>query len=78
MRNQGTGKTATRRKRKELPKFEGAKFGFELKKMIVLPSGAWQLVVDTPAEDRDEVFKLSLTAGLLLEASVSLVEGLVE
>ncbi len=68
-------KTKTRRGRKETPEFAGAKFGIEVTDMRVLPSGGWRLVCHTPAEDRDEVFKLSLTPGLLLEASVEAIEG---
>lgn len=63
------------RGRKATPVFDGARFGIEIRDMRCLASGQWRLVIETPAEDRDEVFKLSSTPGLLLEASVAVVEG---
>jgi hypothetical protein len=64
-----------RRKQAAEEPFSGASFGIEIRDMRVLASGAWRLTIDTPAEDRDEVYKLSTITGLLLEASVSVVEG---
>ena len=78
LRKAGAGKRTSTRGRKNLPAFDGAEFGFEMKDMRVLPTGSWRVVFETPPEDGDEVFKLRATAGLLLKASVVIVEGLIE
>jgi hypothetical protein len=46
--------------------------------MIVLPSGAVQLTAIVPYEGQAEVLKLGHTSGLLLEASVSAVDGVIK
>jgi hypothetical protein len=77
MKRQGRGKKTTAT-RKQIPTFEGCKFGFELSRMVVLPSGQWQATVLIPAEDREAAYALSLAPGLLLEASVTAVEGIIK
>jgi hypothetical protein len=65
----------SRGRAKARPEFEGCRFGFELGRVVHLPSGQVQITFYVPYEDRDEAVKLTATPGLLLEASVSAVEG---
>jgi hypothetical protein len=43
-----------------------------------LPNGMMKVTVFVPYESKSEALKLTDTAGLLLEASVSAVEGVIE
>lgn len=75
LRRQGK-KSASRGRPKERTRFAGATFAIELRDYKVLPSGQTQLTLLVPFENKAEVFKLTDTPGMLLEASVSAVEGI--
>jgi hypothetical protein len=49
--------------------------GFELAGVKFLPSGQAQITFLVPFGDRDEAYKLTATSGMLLEASITAVEG---
>lgn len=76
-RTNARGRSQARRTRNRQERFEGAKFGIELNRMVVLPSGQMQLTVIVPHDDIMEAFKLRETPGLLLEASVKPVERII-
>lgn len=66
-------------KRRQRPaKFAGCTFGIELGKIEHMPSGQMKITLVVPFEDKAEALKLTDTPGLLLEASVSAVEGVLE
>jgi hypothetical protein len=63
---------------KRTPKFAGCTFGIELGEIKHLPSGQMKITLVVPFEDKAEALKLTDTPGLLLEASVSAVEGIIK
>jgi len=75
-RDDKTPKVTKRRKRPA--KFEGCTFGIELGRIEHMPSGQMKITLVVPFEDKAEALKLTDTPGLLLEASVSAVEGVLE
>ena len=60
------------------PKFTGARFPIEIGEVKHLRSGQMQIQVVVPYEGKAEALKLTDTSGMLLEASVSPVEGVIE
>jgi hypothetical protein len=77
LRRSGKGKDVPKSSTRK-PKFSGATFSIEVGEIKHLRSGQMQIQVLVPYEDKAEALKLTDTAGLLLEASVSAVEGVIE
>lgn len=63
------------KRNKRTPDFTQATMGFELAGVKFLPSGQAQITFLVPFGDRDEAYKLTATSGMLLEASITAVEG---